>query len=217
MQKENQKSHVSNNIRENQLDTKFMVTVWNEVFDWLSLKDLHSIAQTCQRMQRIAGWIFREKYPLAFVQYHEKMKFLSIKTGKNVNIFREHIQKLSLVDEFTLIDCRYIGLNRKKQFKSLMCIDFEYITLYPTVLHAIKDNFVQIQEIKLKHCTMIDGDLYECLLKQAEKLKVLRVEVCFESNMMIGIGNDWLCYKYPELQHLDLRGVNGMQCNKSMN
>lgn len=104
-----------------------------------------------------------------------------------------------------------MGLNGEKEFKSLKCIDFEYITLYPAVLHAIKDNFVQIQEIKLKHCKMIDGDLYECLLKQASKLKVLRVEVCFESNMMIGIGNDWLCYQYPGLQHLDLRGVNAIQ------
>ena len=39
-----------------------------EMFDWMTLVDLHAVGQTCKRMQQLAGYFFRLNYPGARVE-----------------------------------------------------------------------------------------------------------------------------------------------------
>lgn len=46
---------------------KLDVDWFEEVFNWLSLKDLNAFGQTCERMQQVAGYYFQLKYPGAYI------------------------------------------------------------------------------------------------------------------------------------------------------
>lgn len=41
---------------------KLDIDCFDEVFEYLSLKDLHSVGQTCKFMQQVAGQYFRRNY-----------------------------------------------------------------------------------------------------------------------------------------------------------
>ena len=38
----------------------------DDLFDWVSVKDLHSLGQTCHRMQQLTGYYFRENIKRKF-------------------------------------------------------------------------------------------------------------------------------------------------------
>lgn len=191
---------------------QFMVSPWEEAFEWLSIQDLHSMAQISQRMQHICGIIFRENYSMEYAHFGHNKKFSTYFSRMSVDIFREYIQSLCVDEELTLNDCQSMGLIGDERYKSLKCIELCYVTLTVSALQAIKDKLDQVQSIKLKYCEIEGGDsnVYEHLLKLAPKMSVLRVEACFKSQTMIGIGNSWLCHQYPELQHIDLRGIDAV-------
>lgn len=69
------------------------VDCFYEIFDWLSLKDLIAIANTCIRIQKMAGDFFQLNYITKSARVENDGIFIS---SIPANVFSEYIQKVSI-------------------------------------------------------------------------------------------------------------------------
>lgn len=85
----------------------FMLSVdhFEEIFEYLGLKDLHAISQTCKRLHQVAGYYFRENNSFANatlncmeLEFHET----------DISAFRQNIKRIT-IDEGTAKEFRFIG------------------------------------------------------------------------------------------------------------
>lgn len=83
--------------KEKQLPDIFKLTVdcFEEVFDYLSLKDLAAIGQTCKRMQRIAGHCFQQNFGAAIVTFDGGNFYLD---RVRINCFKNFTQNIRVLN-----------------------------------------------------------------------------------------------------------------------
>lgn len=177
------------------------VDCFYEIFEFLQLQDLASIARTCNRLQAVAGAFYRSNY---------KSKRIDAEHGgdsilySHVDIFSPFFEKISIsgdnlnVYSFVASNCRSI---KELRLSKRLPID---------AIKCLNGIFKTVQLLEMSEC-LFEGDFYECLLKYCSKLNSLSVK---RSNQMvnssvnhsiiIGCGNEWLLREYPMVQHIEL-------------
>ena len=61
----------------------------DDLFEWLSLEDLHSLGQTCKRMQRLTGIYFQENFEENAYYYNQNITYNRIR----INAFTKNSEK----------------------------------------------------------------------------------------------------------------------------
>lgn len=185
---------------------KLNVDCLDEIFEYLSLKDLHSFGQTCRAMQKVAGEYYKFNYAAA-------EKFIG-----NDGIYTIYS------DNNGLIKTQTSGFNQFTQFLSHHYEDFEpfrYIKTHSTEFISVNhlylvcvglnsakmkyfhDILPQIEIAQIRQCTIWNGDFYEIILQFCAKLRRLYVQDDL-GDIINRMQNPWLLQKYPSLEHLEL-------------
>lgn len=159
---------------------KLTIDCCDEIFDYLSLVDLHSFAQTCTAMQKVAGEYYRRNFKGAekFIQddgiytvcaddvtnkrarssaFNRCTEFLSYYYGE-----KQPLRYMDWhIDEFTAVKHLYF-----------VCIGLDAIKM-----GYFQSIFPKLEVLQIRQCILWRGDFYEMLLRSCEKLKRLYVQV----------------------------------------
>ncbi|XP_031635966.1 uncharacterized protein LOC116348903 [Contarinia nasturtii] len=196
------------------------------VAEWLCLADLHALGQTCKRLQKVAGYIFKETYPAARIQcQRDGIYFGDIQ----VNGFCDYIHNMAIKTDD--LNCfRFVDSNN---FTLIKRIQINKIKLTDEKIGCIKKILNNAEIVEVIECTLND-EFYANFLHFCSKMTGLSVrtsdanseatyfyyhsetqssessdaENIFEEeipvNVLIGTNNDWLLRKYPMLERFEL-------------
>lgn len=167
-----------------------------DLFDWLSLQDLHSLGQTCKRMNRLTGLYFQENIKQLFDCTSQNL-FSPIWEFSRFSGFVQYITSVKFI-RCNLEDFRYVDMN----FDSIREISFTSISLTKSLINCVKSKLNQIESIHFHSSSgslLENFQLYEDLLKFFSNL----THLCIKKNA--SIGEEWMCHNYPKLQHLRLK------------
>lgn len=176
-----------------------------EIFEYFCLKDLHSFGQTCKRMNKVAGEYFKQNHSSAkkFLRKDGIYTYVLNKHGENCGIqtpgFNKFIPYISIISDIHL---KYIK-SPINEFESInhiclnLCLNHKRVNNFEKLLPQLE--IVHIAE----HCTIVDGDFYDLILKHCKNLKAIYVEYSDVSSRINSKFN-WLLQEYPKLEHLYL-------------
>lgn len=140
---------------------KLYVNYWDDVFDWLSVEDVHAFGRTCKAFQRVAGEYFKAKYT-AFDFWCDGHP-----TDSQLAIFDfvEYIPKIAFLPRS--VDSKWANhvTSKCKALKHMHLDQF-----YPTkpFVEAVKHALPTLESI---HSVDGHGYIYEDLLKHCVNLK----------------------------------------------
>lgn len=177
---------------------KLDIDCFHEIFEWLSLRDLIAVGNTCKRLQRIAGEFFQLNYSGRSARGENDGIYIS---SLQSNIFSEYIKKISISGN-RLKAYRYIGSNCTNSIKYFRVHGF----LPDDAFDCVKDILKCVEVLEMNEC-FINGEFYENYLKfcpNVKKLHVARSGYIQDKSIIIGTGNEWLLRKYPTLKHFEL-------------
>lgn len=177
---------------------KLDIDCFHEIFEWLSLRDLIAVGNTCKRLQRIAGDFFQLNYSGRSARGENDGIYIS---SLQSNIFSEYIKKISISGN-RLKAYRYIGSNCTNSIKYFRVHGFLPVDAFDCVKDILKD----VEVLEMNEC-FINGEFYENYLKfcpNVKKLHVARSGYIQDKSIIIGTGNEWLLRKYPTLKHFEL-------------
>lgn len=193
---------------------KLKVDHFEELFDWLSLKDLVALGQTCKRMQHIVGYWIKINY--AAVKFESRkdgiagphpeinLNGLSSFLKKIIFHYLEHVPYDHWGRQWRapggIID--YMKAN---QFKSLTEILLTRVVLTDAGIERIKDILSQLETVKLKFPHFLDEnqEFYDGFLQFCTNVNRLCIQGSSNTSIVSG-DNTWLRQKYPTLEHFEL-------------
>ncbi|XP_031637956.1 uncharacterized protein LOC116350333 [Contarinia nasturtii] len=179
---------------------KLDVICFAEIFDRLSLDELHKFGQTCKKSQQIAGDYFQCTYKSTEIRCATDglNAYSYIFCSVQLNGFNRYIQKLSIYgnrneneNDINVFDCM-----RSNCVDSLRHIQFVDVAMTKKSVNSIRKLLKKVNILEIDTCTM-DGKLYQHLLKCCKQLKRLSVR-------RFGGNIKWLTKHYPALEHLEL-------------
>lgn len=181
----------------------------DEIFDYLSLSDLHSLGQTCKTMQRVAGEYFKRNFIAADTVCQEDGIYMRYSDGDatdqrcKIDGFNKFITKMTY-HSVSIEPLKYLE-KHSDEFESITQISLPSIGK-----HHVKYIERVLNKIESVHIVRgwIEVDLYESLLKSCKKLKFIHLRLVRE----LGAPGhrSWLQQKYPKLQHLELIPVDSI-------
>lgn len=160
-----------------------------KLFDFLPLKDLNSLAQTCKSFHRVTGDYFQKNA----IEVNYGTDGFVTKNLTRVNAFVGFIQKIC-IQRHDLNSFYYIAVN----CTSLKEIQFMGINLRASALKCMKKTLNQIEIIKIHNVT-IECKFYEEFLQFCTHLKRLSIQKC-----KLNVECDWMSKKYPTLEYFEL-------------
>lgn len=196
---------------------KLNIDCLDKIFDYSSLKDLHSIGQTCKALQQASGEYFKLNYSAA------------PKYSENDGIHTEYSDNSGVIDQRTQTS----GFNRfityvsyyyerkppleyiqahADEFESFIHIYLVCTSLDQSKIDRIKKLLNRVEIVQIRNCTM-EVDFFASFLKFCINLKELYVQEADvgQQRNIYGYGsgeeeesNSWLLQSYPKLQHFEL-------------
>lgn len=163
----------------------------DDLFDWLSSEDLHSLGQTCKRMKQLTGVYLRDNLNIVLSGFEFPQSYRC--EGYVPYIFAPFVKTVRFNILSQKKDFQYVG----KHCDSLRKISFEG-KLNKSKIGCIKAKLSKIETIGLFYLEMPSSfNLYDDLLKFCPNLKKLSIQT--EEN--IHKYNKWLCHKFPKLEY----------------
>lgn len=177
------------------------------IFDYLSMKDIHSFGQTCTAMHQIAGEYFERNFKSSekfsgsdgiYTVYSDNDGVLNQRTftsGFNqfINYFSHYYENVEPL--------RYIEMHCD-EFKALNHIYLVCLKLNTTKIQCLRQIFSKLEILQIRQCT-IDGDFYDSFLKFCRNLRRIYIQDDL-GYILDESGNPWLLQEYPQLEHLQL-------------
>lgn len=155
---------------------KLDVDCFEELFDWLSLVDLHTMSQTCKRLRQIAGYFFWNTYKNADVECKNGGIFIN---NIQINSFCEFIRSISVVDD----DLQCFHFIKSNDFISLKQITLHAIPLTTEKITCIKHILNKAEFVELFNCTT-GGEFYGEFLQYCSNVKHLMLRIFAFPNPM---------------------------------
>lgn len=177
----------------------------DEIFEYLSLKDLHSFGQSCKTMQKVSGEYFHRNFRGA-----EKF----IQDDGIYTVYADEVTnkrtKTSVFNRFTEFLSYYYGEKQPLRYIDWHINEFtsvKHLYLVCTGLNSIKmESFEsilpKIEILQIRQCILWRDDFYEILLKSCENLKRLYIQD--DLGYIIYNRGNWLLRSYPMLEHIEL-------------
>lgn len=178
---------------------KLNVDCLNKIFDYLSLRDVHSIGETCKPIQQAAGEYFQANYiTAAYVRYKRLINSAFIPFDGFFNKFVQNIH-FECVPTRLKKTTLYIGKNYNQKFKQMVFFD---VDLTAVEIKNLSDKFENVETVILEKCT-VNRKFYKQFPKICKNLRRLYVEdFDCRRDVVRRTGNKWLLYTYPKLEHL---------------
>lgn len=174
----------------------------NNIFDYLSLEDVHSVGQTCKSLQQIAGEYFQLNYVTeSYVDYKDieypgcSYRMIGFnKFNRNV-LFSTSRRVTWSLKKVT----RYVANNYKQKFNRFR---FYHVDLTGAEIKNLCDKWKSIESVTMEGC-IVNRNFYEQFPKLCVNLRRLYVED-FDGRRKVlkRYENDWLLWRYPVLEHL---------------
>lgn len=175
---------------------------FSEKFDYLSLRDIASVGQTCKNFQLIAGQFYQENFftPTRLRNGKIYSKYYCI----NITCFREFVQRI-VVETGDLYAFRF-------SFQSLKEIDFYNVHIQST--EYLQKHFPNLETLQFYNCEL-DSDVHETFLNFCKKLKRLSIRDKHlndknQNSTIFGKTNNWLKHQYPTLKKFELNSCRKM-------
>lgn len=187
---------------------------FENIFNWLSLKDLNLLAKTCKRLHKITGKYFQQHFAAIKVQYGKDGPFAF--DAIRVDTFSQLVQRLSI----NRVDLRSFR-DIQTKFKSLKEIHLVGVRLTLPKVQCLKEILRKIEILEIRDIE-IEVNFYENFLKFCNNLKRLSIRNLSikEKRLHLKINdncsnlvttNKWLHQKYPKLKHFELTGMEGQK------
>lgn len=183
---------------------KLNIHCLHEIFEWLSLYELHQFGRTCKRFQQAAGDFFRSNYVSKRVTAEKGGICIAY---RELDTFSEYITRIEILGQSLKLH-RYIGAN----CISLRKIRFEG-SLLEDRIECLKDVLKNIKVVDIVECPNRE-EFYEFFLKHCPNIKSLSIVRSYKvpnQSVIIGNGNDWMFRKYPTLEYFELTQLYELQ------
>lgn len=190
---------------------KLDVDCFDEIFEYLSLDDLHSFGQTCKTMQQVTGEYFKRNYVGAEKFTNEDGVYVAgIGHRTNISGFNQFIKYTS----------HYHNEHEPLQYIQGHGMEFTSINEIYLVCCEINEKMVKsfeailpkIEKIRVRQCTIV-GDFYEKFLQFCgNNLKEIYVQDDV-GDMVKEHKNPWLQQVYPSLKTFQLTARNMFKVN----
>lgn len=154
---------------------KLDIDCFEEIFDWLSLKDLLVLRRTCKRFKRLVNYYIKFFYP-AFKLGRGKMK-----------LHRHSIDQLRRVDAISAKSVNQITLWGKN--------------LTEAQINDIKGILSHVKVLDILNW-QIGAEFYESFLKFCPNVTHLTVGEIYHKNLIVR-DNRWLHHEYPNLKYIE--------------
>lgn len=175
---------------------KLIADCWEHIFDYLSLKDILQMGETCKRMHRMAGYYFREYFP--------EMRFNLI--GNEVKVaypynfhlrtdFYPYISKLCILRRSSEFTSRLDG----ETFSAVKTIIFMSVQLNQIQFASTQNMLKNVEDIHIEHCDIHCG-IFERFVRHCPKLKSLRAE--YGNTDHADVAKSLFSQYFPALLHL---------------
>ncbi|XP_055309899.1 uncharacterized protein LOC129573434 [Sitodiplosis mosellana] len=171
----------------------------NEIFDYLSLKELHSFGVTCKKFQKIAGEYFQRTYRSTELRcaFDGIYACSDVSCNGQVSGFNQYIEHVSIhgnrIADEELDIFNYMKLNCNESLRKLQLLD---VAITKRMVKMLRKNLKKIEVLEIDSCTM-NGKLHRDLLRFCPNLKRLIVR-------RFGGNIKWLKKVYPKLEHLEI-------------
>lgn len=154
---------------------KVNIDCFEELFEWLSVKDLYALRQTCKRIKRVVDYYIKINYPRTLQ-----------------TLYIESIQKLE-----------YFCGTENKGFELVNQIEFlQPNPLTLAEIEGFKSILTQTEVVSI-NCSFAEIKLYDIFLTHCTRLKELLI--CGENvSIFMENGMEWLHQRYPTLEHIGI-------------
>lgn len=173
----------------------------DEIFKYLTLKDLNSFAQTCRALQRVTG-LYAKQFPALQSNYISSDKIYTFDADDVLTEtlgFIQYINRIEIREKNKSI--KYLK-NHIHQMHSLTAIHFVSVVINKYVIAVIWKHLPKIEILEITH-GRIDVDFYGDFLKLCTNLRELHISAN-PNGVITRKTNNWLLHTYPLLQVLSL-------------
>lgn len=154
----------------------------HRLFDWLSLKDLCALRQTCKQFKSVVDWYVDQNYPL-------------LRIGcRKIDVFYGEVDDYGRLDDVS-----------KSVIKR-----YHLWTDFPVPSPGTKALLHHVESVKI-HGGHMKYEFYETFLQFCPNLKHMFLWNC-HLNRIMGKSNEWLLRSYPQLEHFELQDLNDYPC-----
>lgn len=234
---------IPNNSPSHELPPIFKLKMdhFEEIFEWLSIKDLVMLGQTCNRMKQIVGYYIKMHYTATVFNYEEdgiyaefpplvRRNCFHVERSK-VDGFHAYMRKLAIYDlEYVPCDgskdtcensTKIIPHMKANSFKSLTELQLWNAILTDNGISRIKEILEHLETVQMEQSYFSDenDEFYESFLQYCTNIKKLCIHEVWNpkraDKAIIGADNSWLLRKYPKLEYFELT-TNG-EHNRNIN
>lgn len=192
---------LENVVTSDKLENTFISIViqcMDNIFDWLSLRDLAALNLTCKHLQQLTADYFHRKYQMKTMKVGQSygtndMHFRCY--DKFMQMFKENVRNLVVLPSTECL--QYLQSNHNKDIVSLAFYDGEILD---DATAALAELVERVEIIEFQYGAF-SGEFYECALKHCKQMKQLVIKNGFSECENWGIENQWLLKKYPTLEH----------------
>ncbi|XP_055303149.1 uncharacterized protein LOC129568846 isoform X1 [Sitodiplosis mosellana] len=185
---------------------KLTIDCFDEIFEYLSMKDLHSLGQTCKTMQKVAGVYFKQNFSAAEKFCHPDGIY-TVHSSRD-NVINERIPTLGFNEFMPCIShyhdrlepLEYLQLHIDEFAQSTNHIYLVDLRINPTRVEFIEKLLPKIEIIQIRSCS-VNGCFYELILKHCPNLHTIYVQ---NADTYCNGNYGWMLQDYPMLKHLEL-------------
>lgn len=184
----------------------------DEIFEFLSLEDLHSLGQTCSTMQKVAGDYFQRNWKTIHASVSKDSVLMGVSCcNAQIPGFRSFVNsvKAELRSAKYKYPIKYLG-----EFRSIREIDV-FIEEIGDSSESLREILPKIEVLKLRaYNDTFDGDIYETCLKYCKNLREFYVYNDQCQILKLNGENQWMNQVYPSLQMVHLKPKNAFKINE---
>lgn len=170
----------------------------DELFDWLALKELAALNNTCKKLQELTSDYVQRKYPMKSMKVGQDYKSKDIvywSKDKSMHAFTKDVRNLVVVPSTECL--RYLHAVHSKNIDSMAFYDGQIMDEDAIYLEMLL-KCVDIVEIQYGY---IGGEFHESVLKYCRRMKQLVIKYGFGECENSGVANRWCNQTYPTLEH----------------
>ncbi|XP_055306451.1 uncharacterized protein LOC129570762 [Sitodiplosis mosellana] len=191
---------------------KLDIDCFDEIFEYLSLEDLHSFGQTCKTMQQVTGQYFKRNY-VGAEKFTNEDGIYTVCSGI------EHRTKISGFNQFINYTSHYhneLGplqyiQGHGAEFASINEIYLVCCEINEATVKSVEKILPKIEVVRVRQCTIV-GDYYDKFLKFCGNLKFIYVQDDV-GDIVKERKNPWLQREYPSLETFQLTARNSFKVN----
>lgn len=183
------------------VENEFLSTIVNcsdDLFDWLSLKELAALNSTCKILQELTSNYVQRKYPMKcmkIIDGHDNNDVVYRSKDETMQAFAKNVRNLVVFPCSTTF--QYLYSQHNKQIVSLAFYDGRMMEDDMIYMEPLLEN-AEIIEIQYGS---IGGEFYDTVLKYCHRMKQLVIKYGFDECEKSGQPNQWVLKTYPTLEH----------------